>query len=469
MISTLIGGAPFPPGDAAVSEVMVTFGDEVIRTKLMERAAAEKTYDKAFEAGKKAVLVTRESPDVFTLHLTGIPPETDVTVQTTFILLARVTPRGWEVRVPFTIGPRYTRPDENHPGTQAQPLLSAADPGYRVSMDLWLRPAVKVISVTPTADIVQASGATRVQIPEMKPDRDLVLKWTMAQEKQVLTAWSGDDPTGGQRYILSLINTVSDAETVTIPREMILVVDQSGSMQGGKWEAAKKSLFALLDTLGEGEYFNVCIFSEQPVWYNKTGPVPVIRENVKAAQAFVNRSSLFNGTELGIALEQATAQQKHPGTFSRHIIVITDGQVTDEARIFSMAEQERATRDARRISVITIDSSPNTYLTEELARLGGGTAKFLEDNSQVQEVLEELLLCWQQPVVRDAVLGSGGQDLDVAGVIRSGGACCRYRDIRPGCRCSVRRTWLTRTGHDDSLVKRIRTNHTTTAVPGRKS
>jgi len=52
----------FPlPGDAAVSEVVVTFGDEVIRTKLMERAAAEKTYDKAFEAGKKAVLVTRES------------------------------------------------------------------------------------------------------------------------------------------------------------------------------------------------------------------------------------------------------------------------------------------------------------------------------------------------------------------------------------------------------------------------
>ena len=462
----------FPlPGDAAVSEVVVMFGDEVIRTKLMERAAAEKTYDKAFEAGKKAVLVTRESPDVFTLHLTGILPDTDVTVRTTFTLLARVIPQGWEVRVPFTIGPRYTRPDEDHPGTQAQPLLSAADPGYRVSMDLWLRPAARVSSVTPRADIAQASGATRVKIQDMKPDRDLVLKWTMAEEKQVLTAWSGDDPAGGHRYLLSLINPGPGSKTVTIPREMVLVVDQSGSMQGGKWEAAKKSLFALLDTLNEGEYFNVSIFSDQPVWFRTTGPVPATRENVKAAQAFVNRSSLFNGTELGVALEQATAQKKQPGTFSRHIIVITDGQVTDEARIFSVAEQERAAPDARRVSVITIDSSPNTYLTEELARLGGGTAKFLEENEQVQAVLEELLLCWQQPVVRDAVLASDGRDLDVPGygVVRSDGARgVDIGDLRPGMPLFLcGRTPLT--GQDTTLILSSKESGqiaTTTAVPG---
>jgi Ca-activated chloride channel family protein len=426
----------FPlPGDAAVSEVVVTFGEEIIRTKLMERAAAEKTYDEAFEKGKKAVLVTRESPDVFTLHLTGILPDTDVTVQTTFTLLARVIPQGWEIRVPFTIGPRYTRSDEKHPGIQAQPLLSAADPGYRVSMDLWLRPGVQVITITPKADIVQISGATRIKIQNMKPDRDLVLKWTIEKEKKMLTAWSSDDPISGHRYILSLINPGNGAKTVTIPREMVLVVDQSGSMHGGKWDAAKKSLFALLDTLEEGEFFNVCIFSDKPVWCSTRGQIAATRENVKAAKAFVSSTSLFNGTELGIALEQATAQRKQPGTFSRHIIVITDGQVTDEARIFKVAEKERSAPDARRVSVITIDSSPNTYLTEELARLGGGTAKFLEDNGQVQAVLEELLLCWQQPVVNDAVLTSNGQDLDVPGfgAVRSNsGRAVDIGDIRPG-------------------------------------
>ena len=426
----------FPlPGDAAVSGVVVTFGDEVIRTKLMERAAAEKTYDQAFAKGKKAVLVTRESPDVFTLHLTGIPPDTDVEVQTTFTCLARMVPKGWEIRVPFTIGPRYTRPDEQHPAIQAQPLLSAGDPGYRVSMDLWFRPAVRITSVTPQADSVVVNDATRVKITDMKPDRDLVLKYTLSEATQMLSGLSADDPADGHRYILSLVNPGSASASAVIPREMILVVDQSGSMSGGKWEAAKKSLFALLDTLNEGEYFNICIFSDRPVWCIQNGQVVAAPENVHAAKAFVNNTSLFGGTELGVALEQAAAQTKLPGTFSRHIIVITDGQVTDEARLFRLAEKERGNPDARRISVITIDSSPNVYLTGELARLGGGTAKFLEDNGQVQGVLEELLLCWQQPLYDDAVLSAGSPDLDVPGyrtTMENGDRAVDIGDVRPG-------------------------------------
>ena len=426
----------FPlPGDAAVTEVVVTFGDEVIRTKLRERAAAEKTYDKAFLEGKKAVLVTRESPDVFTLHLTGIPPESDVTVRTTFTLLARVIPQGWEIRVPFTIGPRYTRPDEEHPAIQARPLLSAADPGYRLSMDLSFRPAVRITSVSPRADIIPASDGTRVKATDVKPDRDLVLKWTMADETPVLSALSADDPASAHRYILALVNPTAGAAPAPIPREMILVVDQSGSMAGGKWEAAKKSLFALLDALKEGDYFNICIFSDKPAWCIRNGQVAAAPDTLAAAKEFVDRTKLFSGTELGVALEQAAGQKKTAGTFSRHIIVITDGQVTDEARIFRLAEKERAGPDARRISVITIDSSPNAYLTGELARLGGGTAKFLEDNGEVQGVLQELLLCWQQPLYRDAVLSSGSRNLDVPGyrtVLHNGDRAVDIGDLRPG-------------------------------------
>ena len=425
----------FPlPGDAAVSEVVVTFGEEIIRTKLMERAAAEKTYDKAFEKGKKALLVTRESPDVFTLHLTGIPPDTDVTVQTTFTLLARVIPRGWEIRIPFTIGPRYTRHDEQHPAIQAQPLLTAADPGYRVSMDLWFYPAAEITTVTPPAEIVPGDGATRVKIQDAKPDRDLHLTWTMARDLPLLSVLSADDPASGHRYFLSLINPGISGSASTIPREMILVVDQSGSMQGKKWGVARNSVFALLDTLKEEDRFNICVFSDQPLWFLRNGPNTAIPERVDTAKMFVDRTSLFSSTELGVALEQAAAQHKTVGTFSRHIIVITDGQVTDEARLFRLAEIARGDTDPRRISVITIDSSPNAFLTEELARIGGGTAKFLEKNEQMQKVLEELLLCWQQPVCCNAIL-SANTDLDVPGYrpVSSGDLKgIDIGDIRPG-------------------------------------
>jgi Ca-activated chloride channel family protein len=346
-----------------------------------------------------------------------------------------VVPKGWEIRVPFTIAPRYTRPDEQHPAIQAQPLLSAADPGYRVSLDLWFRPAVRILTVTPTAEVIPVPGATRVKGSDITPDRDLLLTWTMAEETPVLSALSADDPAAGHRYVLTLISPGKAPAPAVIPRELILVVDQSGSMGGGKWEAAKKSMFALLDTLNERENINICNFSDKPVWCIRNGQVVASPENVQAAKAFVNRTSLFGGTELGVALEQATAQPNLPGTFSRHIIVITDGQVTDEARLFRLAERERGNPDARRVSVITIDSSPNAFLAGELARLGGGTAKFLEENGQVQGVLEELLLSWQQPVYSDAVLSAGSRGLDVPGyrtIVQNGDRAVDLGDVRPG-------------------------------------
>src|SRR5690606_4340735 len=52
----------FPlPGDAAVTGVLATFGDERIQTRLTGRNEAEKDYDEAFRRGNQAVLVTRES------------------------------------------------------------------------------------------------------------------------------------------------------------------------------------------------------------------------------------------------------------------------------------------------------------------------------------------------------------------------------------------------------------------------
>ena len=406
----------FPlPGDAAVTEVVVIFGEEVIKTSLRERAAAEGEYDAAFEKGKKAVLVTRESPDVFTLHVTGIPPDTDVVVRTVFTILARVVPKGWEIRVPLTIGPRYVRADEKHPGTQANPLLSASDPGYRISVDICLLPAVKVIKVTPSAEIIQAPDATGLRIQNLKPNRDLLLNWTPVSTSEMLTAWSADDTANGYRYLMTLIHPEKQVSPTTVPREMILLVDQSGSMSGKKCEAAKASLLSLLDTLQKGEYFNICLFSDVAKWMISAAPVPAIPQTVQAAKVFIENTSLFSGTELGVALEQAIHQTRSSGSYSRHIIVITDGQVTDEARIFQLAEMERTSPQFRRISVISIDTAPNAYLAQELARIGGGVAKFLEVNDQVNEVLKDILVCWQPPMIHDALLSAGDPSFDVPG------------------------------------------------------
>ena len=404
----------FPlPGDAAVTEVVATFGDETVRTRLTERASAEKEYDDAFKKGKRAILITRESDDVFTLHLTGIPPDTDVVVQTTVAMLARAVPNGWEMRLPVTIAPRYTRSDENHYGVQANPMLSVIDPGYCVSMDLSLHPAAEIISYPPEARVTRTDEMTGIRIESTRPDHDLVIRWAAAAGGEWLTSWAANDPDGSYTYLLSLITPVGEESGQRIPREVILVADQSGSMQGKKWNAAAKSILSFLDGLGPDEYFNLCLFSNESIWFSPSGPVPATLETIESAKTFLKTISLFGGTELGVALEQALHQPHQTGQYSRHVLVVTDGQVTDESRLFRLVEAESAKPSSRRMSVISIDTAPNAHLALELARIGGGTAKFLTDEGDVESALRELLASWQPPILSNTYLSVDKPGIEV--------------------------------------------------------
>src|SRR5262249_31570235 len=115
----------FPlPGDAAVTGVQVRFGKIQIDAALKERHRAEAEYDEAKKEGRQAALLTRESPDVFTLQVSGISPDQEVAVETSYVQLARAEGAGWLLRVPLTTSPRYVRSDETTSRhAQGQPLM----------------------------------------------------------------------------------------------------------------------------------------------------------------------------------------------------------------------------------------------------------------------------------------------------------------------------------------------------------
>src|SRR6185295_14846398 len=169
----------FPlPGDAAVMSVRVRFGDVDIQTELKERQEAEKDYDDAKQQGRQAALLTRESPDVFTLRVAGIQPDQDVTVETGYVQLARAEGSGWSLRAPLTTAPRYVRSDElttRH--AQGQPLALLRDPGHRFALDLTVRGAAAVTSPTHAIQTEDTGDGVRVRLQagDVLPDRDCVL------------------------------------------------------------------------------------------------------------------------------------------------------------------------------------------------------------------------------------------------------------------------------------------------------
>jgi Ca-activated chloride channel family protein len=414
----------FPlPGDAAVTGVRVRFGVVEIRAELKEREKAEGEYQEAKKQGRQAALLTRESPDVFTLQVAGIAPDQDVTVETSYVQLARAEGPGWNLRIPLTTSPRYVRGDETGSRhAQGQPLLLLRDPGHRFSLDLALVGGGTVDS--PTHKLVQTQEDNRVRLRleggEVLPDRDCVLSWRLPQdqEKPILQVMLHDDPASGQVYFLALLAPpAARSSKPGIAREVILLVDHSGSMQGPKWEAADWAVKRFLSELTKDDTFALGLFHDKATWLNKA-PRTADAKAVQKGIDFLEKHKDTGGTELGIALEQALDHQRGTAEAARHVLVITDAEVTDSGRVLRLADEEAKHEQRRRIDVLCIDAAPNSFLARELAERGGGVARFLTSDPGEEDIttaLDEVLADWAQPVVAGLRLEVNRDGVEAAG------------------------------------------------------
>ncbi|MFN8475668.1 MAG: VIT and VWA domain-containing protein [Anaerolineae bacterium] len=415
----------FPlPGDAAVQGVRVRFGDVEIQTELRERAEAEKAYARAKEAGQQAALMTRESPDVFTLAVAGIRPDEDVTVETHYVQLARAEGDTWTLRAPLTTAPRYVRSDEatgRH--AQGQPLLVMRDPGHRFSLDLTVRGTGNVTSQTHALAVEPCPDGLRIRLQkgEVVPDRDLALrwKWEAAADQPTLRVWTHRDSSDPYVYFLALVAPAASPTRDVKPREITLLVDRSGSMSGPKWEAAQWAGSAFLNGLTSQDVFALCLFDDRQEWLAKKLQ-PANEQESKSAVDFLNKASARGGTELGVALEQALRLARTKGDVARHLLIVTDAQVSDSDRVLRLVDDEARQKTPRRVSVLCIDAAPNSYLVRELADRSGGIARFLTSNPREGDIttaLEEVLEDWAAPLFLNMRL-----EVDREGVVSGHGA-----------------------------------------------
>jgi Ca-activated chloride channel family protein len=400
------GGSPvevlyrFPlPGDAAVMVVRVRFATVEVRTELKERSGAEAEYAEAKATGRQAALVTRESPDVFTLAVTGVLPGETVTVDTDYLQVAKADGAGWSLRIPLTVAPRYTRPNEDGDRHAAgQPLALAVDPGHRFELDLTVRGATGVTS--PTHGLAVDGERVRLSAGIVVPDRDCVVRWSPAGgPREPLTVWVNPDPASGCAYLLAVATPPPRPAGGAWPREVILLVDHSGSMAGAKWAAADWAVERFLSGLTPADTFALGVFHNRTRWFAEE-PCPASPETIQAAVQFLKGARDDGGTELGAAIDQALGLPRSPDDRGRHLLIVTDAQVTDAGRILARIDQEAAGPDRRRVSVLCIDAVANVELADEIADRGAGVSRYLTSDSKAGDIataLDDVLADWAAP------------------------------------------------------------------------
>lgn len=391
---------------AAVHAMQVRLGDRVLNATIREKQRARLEYETARKQGKTAALLDQHRPNVFQMNVANILPGDEVVVELRYTELLLPTEGRYRFVYPTVVGPRYhvAAKDGGSSGLPATPHLPEGQASH-TAFDL----AVRFASPLPVSELhssshrieVQAEGSAQAEVALADDgegpgnNRDFMLEYRLSGANTAggLTLYRGAP--GQENYFLALVEPPQAIPTAQInPREYVFVVDISGSMHGFPLDTAKQLLRHLIGGLRASDSFNVLLFSGSNRMLAEQ-PVPATRANVERAIATIDKLRAGGSTEIVPALERIAALPKNPDV-ARTVIVVTDGYVSVEDRVFQLVRKNLGNSN---VFAFGIGSSVNRHLIEGIARAGQGEPFVVTKPQFAQAQAERLRKMIDAPVL----------------------------------------------------------------------
>ncbi len=398
----------FPlPENAAVDRLRLRVGERVIEGEIQERAAAQRTYAAASAQGQRAALMDQERPNIFTTRVANIGPQETIVVELEYQETLRYADGRFSLRFPMVVGPRYIprgvadavritpavlRPQEGRASVNpvsirveldaGMPLAEVSSPYHRVD--------VRVLGDM-RREITLAEGSTPA-------NRDFLLRWAPRRESAPRLAWFTEKK-GERYYALLMLMPPAAAVEQRLPREVVFVLDTSGSMAGASIRQAREALELALARLAPEDRFNV-------IEFNSTSHAlfPQAREasaaQLERAIAWVRSLQARGGTEMAGALHVAL-DGGDAGDRVRQVIFLTDGAIGNEEQLFRLID---ARLGASRLFTVGIGSAPNSHFMRRAAELGRGTFTYIGRIDEVGEKMAALFAKLETPVLKGITL-----------------------------------------------------------------
>lgn len=412
----------FPlPDRAAVTGMKMTAGDRTVEADLQERAQARQTYDDAIAAGKRASIVEEERPDVFTMRVGNIPADERVTVELTMVGPLVFEDGAATFRFPLVVAPRYVPGsplegpsvgDGYAQDTDAVPDASRITPpvllpGFpnpvRLGIGVEIDPAgLELGEVRSSLHTVVAEGNTVTVAPGERVDRDFVLRLAYQGNSSAVVCVPDLDDSGEGTYQLTVLPP--EPEAPVRARDVVLLLDRSGSMSGWKMVAARRAAARIVDTLTADDTFSVITFDDRLERPETLGSALVTAtdrhrfravEHLAAVQAR-GGTEMYEPLRQGLSLLADATSERDPV-----LVLVTDGQVGNEDQMLrDIAPMINRTR----IHAVGIDTAVNAGFLGRLAAAGAGRCELVESEDRLDEAMTHIQRRIGAPVITDVVV-----------------------------------------------------------------
>lgn len=408
-LETLNGRYQFPlPENSAVFAMEMLLDNRKIIGEIKEKQHAEILYKKAQQQGHKAALVKNQNANVFKTKVANIEPGQEVSVKLRFQFPLEYQNEVFSLRLPTVIAPRYLNtihfnedeafnPVENSashntilaeeapaPDFLPNTVLTSFNANNKITINFDVNLGFELDTITSPSHLLSViqTGNTQYQLipapQSLVANRDFDIKFTPNLNEHINTQVFYEHINGEVFYKLMMMPPKSDYVAHSLPRELVFVIDTSGSMAGTSMTQAKQALITALEKLSTDDLFNIVAFDHEVTLF-KQEAVAATYSQLQAAKRFIAGLAADGGTEINSALA-ASFDGQFDETRVRQVMLLTDGAIGDVESVKQLVKQRRA--DSKLFS-IGIGSAPNSHLMKLLAKHGKGDTLFINNLDQI--------------------------------------------------------------------------------------
>jgi len=409
-----------------------------------------KLYIKAKTAGKRVGLVSQQRPNLFTTKVANIAPGESIKINLRYFQSIKLNNETFSLRIPLTLTPRYipsatainrkeqinasntsdelkvinTTSINSHgwamnndrvtDASEITPIQTRDNTGENnsqnqtVTLSVDLNGGIPLTNVTSLYHKISKMPLNEKALISLadkntKLDQDFVLEWELVQGNVPKAAFfqqsETDDNNNNYEYGLLMLMPPKNDYAEAIDKDVIYIIDTSGSMGGVAIRQAKQSLITALDLLNSNDTFNIIAFEDRTQSLFKVSKLANIN-NVAQAKYWLSQLEAGGGTNMYPAIEQALTESNNDNTY-KQVIFITDGSVGNETELFNLIERKL---DNSRLHTIGIGSAPNSYFMSQAAKIGRGTYRYIGSINEVSHEMTDLFNQISRPLMQKVML-----------------------------------------------------------------